>query len=136
MTNYKTTITKYSLYDKSNYSIKSMGNNVAKIFDKLIDIAACKCDKYGSDIFWDMKSLYDCIEEQKDFDRLLFFREMGVHSINVYDLKNYSFLDIKTLTEEKYIWRLQYKKIFDEETDQIEWEISLTRVNLRVEAFQ
>ena len=79
-------ITKYSCYD--NYTFTSETENVSDIVDKLIRLSAKITEIFASDIYYDIKSLYRCVEEHEPYDRVLFFKEYGVWAVNVNELDN------------------------------------------------
>ena len=133
MKDFELTISKYSYYDTNQYYVRDCGDRIASVFDKLIELAARKCDSYASDVFWDMRAVYHCIEEGRKLDRILLFRESGVHSIDIDSLRNYSYLDAKSVAAEKNIWRLEHK-LFLDEFGKTQWETVLTRVKLDVKS--
>lgn len=77
-------ITNSSCYD--NYTVKSDTDNISNVVDKLIRLTAKITERYASDIYYDIKSLYHCLEEHESYDRVLFFSEGGVWAVNVEDL--------------------------------------------------
>ena len=77
-------ITKYSCYD--DYTVTSNTENISDIVDKLIRLAAKITERFASDIYYDIKSLYNCLEERESYDRVLFFRECGVWTVSVEEL--------------------------------------------------
>lgn len=129
----KIIINKYSYWNTNDYYVEDVGDRIASVFDKLIELAARKCDRYSSDVFWDMLTLNDCIREERKFDRILFFRENGVHSVDIESLENYKLYDLKRLSEELCIWRLEHKLTLNE-CNKSEWVTSLTRVRLKIES--
>ena len=74
-------IDNYSSYD--TYTFTSETENVSNIVDKLIRISAKITERFAGDIYYDIKSLYRCVEEHKPYDRVLFFRERGVWTVSV-----------------------------------------------------
>lgn len=130
--NHKIIISKYSYQDTKDYYVENHGDNISNIFDKLIELAARKCDHYASDIFWDMKTFADIVSEGKKFDRILVFRETGVHSIDVDNLNNLWLSDVRALAAERCIWRIEYKLDLDD-MGKPEWKSTLTRVYIKVE---
>lgn len=77
-------IVNYSSYD--TYTFTSETENISNIVDKLIRISAKITERFAGDIYYDIKSLYRCVEEQEPYDRVLFFREYGVWAVNVDEL--------------------------------------------------
>lgn len=77
-------IIKWSSYD--NYTVTSDTENISDVVDKMIRLAAKITERYASDIYYDIKSLYHCLEEHESYDRILFFRESGVWTVSVEDL--------------------------------------------------
>jgi hypothetical protein len=77
-------IENYSSYD--TYTFTSETENVSNIVDKLIRISAKITERFAGDIYYDIKSLYRCVEEHEPYDRVLFFRESGVWTVNVDEL--------------------------------------------------
>jgi hypothetical protein len=79
-------IDNYSSYD--DYTVKSNTDNISDIVDKMIRLAAKITERYASDIYYDIKSLYNSLEEHEPYDRVLFFRESGVWTVSVEELDN------------------------------------------------
>jgi hypothetical protein len=79
-------ITNYSYYD--DYTVISNTENISSIVDKLIRLTAKITERFASDIYYDIASLYHCLEEHGSYDRVLFFRESGVWAVNVEELDN------------------------------------------------
>lgn len=77
-------IDNYSSYD--TYTFTSETDNISNIVDKLIRISAKITERFAGDIYYDIKSLYRCVEEHEIYDRVLFFRESGVWTVNVDEL--------------------------------------------------
>ena len=77
-------ITNYSSYN--TYTFTSETENISNIVDKLIRISAKITERFAGDIYYDIKSLYRCVEEHEPYDRVLFFRENGVWNVNVDEL--------------------------------------------------
>lgn len=69
-------ITNYSCYD--NYTIKYKGTNHSTIITKMIHLAGRICERFASDIVYDANAFIEAVDNSKDFDRYLFFRENGV----------------------------------------------------------
>ena len=80
-------IVKYSSYD--DYTVTSNTENISDVVDKLVRLAAKITERYASDIYYDIKSLYNSLEEHEPYDRVLFFRESGVWTVSVEDLNTY-----------------------------------------------
>ena len=72
--------------DYNNYTFTSNTENISNIVDKLIRISAKITERFAGDIYYDIKSLYRCVEEHEPYDRVLFFRESGVWTVNVDEL--------------------------------------------------
>ncbi len=73
-------ITNHSSYD--DYTVTSNTENISDIVDKLVRLTAKITERYASDIYYDINSLHQCLEEHKSYDRILFFRESGVWTVN------------------------------------------------------
>lgn len=73
-------IDNYSSYD--NYTVKSNTENISDIVDKMVRLTAKITESYASDIYYDIKSLHHCLEEHEPYDRVLFFRESGVWTVD------------------------------------------------------
>ena len=69
-------ITNYSCYN--NYTIKNKGTNYSTIVTKMVQLAGRMCEHYASDIVYDAQAFIEAVENKENFDRYLFFREMGV----------------------------------------------------------
>ena len=81
----KVKITNYSCYD--NYTIKDKGTNHSDIVTKMIQLAGRICEKYASDIVYDANAFIQAIENEENFERFLFFREMGVTAFKADDVR-------------------------------------------------
>ena len=79
-------IVNYSSYD--TYTFTSETDNVSNIVDKLIRLSAKITERFAGDIYYDIKSLYRCVEEHEPYDRVLFFREYGVWTVSVDELED------------------------------------------------
>lgn len=77
-------ITNHSSYN--DYTVTSNTDNISDVVDKLIRLTAKITERYASDIYYDIKSLYHCLEEHEPYDRVLFFRESGVWTVSVSEL--------------------------------------------------
>ena len=110
-------ITNYSCFD--NYSVKDQGTNHSSIVTKMIHLAGRICERYASDIVYDANAFIKAIEEKKDFDRYLFFREMGVTAFKPEDVMSIDGTDFIQA------WHLTYNA----ETEEQEF----TRVNIYFE---
>ena len=115
----KIKITNYSHYD--NYIIKDQGTNHSTIVTKMIQLAGRICEHYASDIVYDAEAFIEAINNNKDFDRYLFFREMGVTAFKP--------KDVECIEGTDYIqaWHLTYNA----ETQEQEF----TRVYVYIERF-
>ena len=109
-------ITNYSCYD--NYTVKDKGENHSTIVSKMIQLAGRLCEHYASDIVYDAQDFIEAINNNKDFDKYLFFREMGVTTFKPED--------VECIEGTTYIqsWHLTY----DAETQ--EQEFTRTEINL------
>ena len=92
-------IDNYSSYD--TYTFTSETDNVSNIVDKLIRLSAKITERFAGDIYYDIKSLYRCVEEHEPYDRVLFFRESGVWTVNVDELCD--------MIDHIQAWRLTHK---------------------------
>ena len=110
-------ITTYSCFD--NYTVKDQGTNYSDIVTKMIHLASRICERWASDIVYDANAFIKAIEEGKDFDRYLFFREMGVTGFKPEDVSSIDGTDFIQ------VWHLTYKA----ETEEQE----LTRVSVYFE---
>lgn len=77
-------ITNHSSYN--DYTVTSNTENISDVVDKLIRLAAKITERYASDIYYDIKSLYNSLEEHEPYDRVLFFRETGVWTVSVEEI--------------------------------------------------
>ena len=73
-------IVNYSSYD--DYTVKSNTENISDIVDKLVRLTAKITERFASDIYYDIKSLYHCLDQYEPYDRILFFRETGVWTVD------------------------------------------------------
>jgi hypothetical protein len=82
---HKVKITRYSMFN--NYVVKDKGSNHSDIVTKMIHLAGRICENYASDIVYDANAFIKAIESKEDFERFLFFREMGVTALKADDVK-------------------------------------------------
>lgn len=110
-------IQNYSFYD--NYTVSDKGDNWSRVVSKMIQLAGRYCERFASDITYDVNAFIKAIEEGQDHNRYLFFRESGVTAL--------SLEDIKAIESIEYIqaWHLTYNA----ETEEQE----LTRVSVTFE---
>lgn len=80
-------ITNHSSYN--DYTVTSNTENISDVVDKLIRLTAKITERYASDIYYDIKSLHNALEEYEPYDRVLFFRESGVWTVSVEDLTDF-----------------------------------------------
>ena len=113
----KVKIRNYSSFN--NYTIKDQGTNHSDIVTKMVQLAGRLCERYASDIVYDANAFIKSIEEKQDFERFLFFREMGVTAFKMEDVKAIEGTDYLQ------VWRLAYNA----ETEEQEF----TRVNVYFE---
>ena len=106
-------ITQHSCYD--NYTVTSNTDNISDVVDKLIRLTAKITERYASDIYYDIKSLYHCLEEHEPYDRVLFFRETGVWAMN--------YEEVDRVLEHIQTWRLTH--------DPVNMITTLVRVDVR-----
>ena len=78
-------ITNHSSFD--NYTIKDNGENHSAIVSKMVQLAGRICEHYASDIVYDAEAFIEAINNNEDFDRYLFFREMGVTAFKPEDIE-------------------------------------------------
>ncbi len=91
-------IVKWSSYD--DYTVTSNTENISDVVDKLVRLASKITERYASDIYYDIKSLYNSLEEHEPYDRVLFFRETGVWTVN--------YKEIDRVFEHIQAWRLTH----------------------------
>ena len=91
-------ITNHFYFD--DYTVTSNTENISNVVDKLIRLTAKITEMYASDIYYDIDSLYHCLEEHEPYDRVLFFRENGVWTVSVENLN--------TIVDNIQTWRLTY----------------------------
>lgn len=113
----KVKIRNYSLF--SNYTVKDQGTNHSDIVTKMVQLASRLCEKYASDIIYDANAFIKAIEDKENFERFLFFREMGVTAFKMDDVKAIEGTDYLQ------VWHLTYNA----ETEEQEF----TRVNVYFE---
>ena len=110
-------ISNYSSFD--NYVVKDQGTNHSDIVTKMVQLAGRLCERYASDIVYDANAFIKAIEEKQNFERFLFFREMGVTAFKKDDVRAIQGI------EYLQVWRLSYNA----ETEEQEF----TRVNVYFE---
>lgn len=103
----KVQIYDYSSFD--NYTVKDKGTNHSDIVTKMVHIAGRLCERYASDIVYDANAFIRAIENKEDFDRYLFFREMGVTAFKPEEV------EIIKGTEYIQVWHLTYKAETEEQ---------------------
>jgi hypothetical protein len=108
-------IINYSCYD--DYTVTSNTENISNIVDKMIRLTAKVTERFASDIYYDIKSLYGCLEEHESYDRILFFRESGVWAVD--------YEEVNVMFEYIQAWRLTH--------DPENMTTTLVRVNVREE---
>ena len=113
----KVKINNYSSFN--NYTVKDHGTNHSDIVTKMVQLAGRLCERYASDIIYDANAFIKAIEDKEDFERFLFFREMGVTAFKKDDVKAIEGTDYLQ------VWRLSYNT----ETEEQEF----TRVNVYFE---
>ena len=113
----KVKIVNYSSFD--NYTVKDQGTNCSTIITKMVHLAGRFCEWYASDIVYDANAFIKAVDEGKDFERYLLFREMGVSAFKPEDV------DVMVKTDYIQVWRLTYHA----ETQEQEF----TRVYVRIE---
>lgn len=91
-------ITNHSYY--GNYTVTSKTDNISDVVDKMIRLTAKITESYASDIYYDINSLYNCLEEHEPYDRVLFFRESGVWTVN--------YEEVDRVFEHIQAWRLTH----------------------------
>lgn len=91
-------IDNYSSYN--NYTVISNTDNISNIVDKMVRLTAKITERFASDIFYDIKSLYHCLEEHEPYDRVLFFRETGVWTVD--------YEEVDRMYEHIQAWRLTH----------------------------
>lgn len=72
-------ISNYSCYD--NYTTTSKGGNWSPVVSKMVELAGRYCERFASDIFYDAHSLIRAIDENRNHDMYLFFRDSGVTAL-------------------------------------------------------
>lgn len=94
----------YSCYD--NFTVKSETENISNIVDKLIRLTAKITERYAGDIFYDIHTLFNFIEEKYPHDKIVFFREDGVSTFKTEMVEK----DNRHILCNDYIqtWRLTY----------------------------
>lgn len=96
----KVKISNYSSFD--NYTVKDQGTNHSDIVTKMVQLAGRLCERWASDIIYDANAFIKAIEDNENFERFLFFREMGVTSFKADDVKSIEGTDYLQ------VWRLSY----------------------------
>lgn len=103
----KVKITNYSSFD--NYVVRDKGTNHSDIVTKMVHLAGRLCERYASDIIYDANAFIKAIEEKQDFERFLFFREMGVTAFKMDDVKAIEGTDYLQ------VWHLTYNAETEEQ---------------------
>lgn len=115
-------ITSHVIYDKGTIS---NSDNISAVIDKMIRLAAKLTEYYASDIVYDIENLKDAVENGKEHDVLLFFRESGVttRETETFNAEEYSVLLFNFTPIQ--VWRLTH--------DPASMKTKLLRVNVRTE---
>ena len=114
--------------DYPKYFVQDRGERTAAIFDKLIELAARKCDSYASDIFWDMKDFYDAIQDHREYEKYIFFNQNSVNSVSRRTLEKMNQQDFMN----KEVWQLT-AKLVKNEYGIVENQSTLQKVYLMIE---
>ena len=72
-------IQNYSCYD--NYTVADKGGNWSNIASKMIELAGRYCERFASDVVYDINSLIRAIDGNRNHDAYIFFRENGVTAL-------------------------------------------------------
>lgn len=102
-----------------DYSIKDNGDNHSTITNKMVQLAGRFCEHYAGDIVYDANAFIKAIEEKQNFNRYLFFREMGVTALTPEDIGAIEHIDFIQA------WHLTYNAGTEEQ--------EFTRVNVYFE---
>lgn len=88
------------------YRIEDDSDNISSVMTKMVQLAGRFCERYASDIYYDIRSLMHHIEDKETYDVVLDFRESGV---NTHEVK----LDIAREAGESIYqtWRLTYTPV-------------------------
>ena len=76
-----------------NFTVKNKGTNHSDITNKMVQLAGRFCEHYAGDIVYDANAFIKAIEEKQNYDRYLFFREMGVTALTPEDIEAIEFTD-------------------------------------------
>lgn len=79
--NYK--IRSYSTYD--NWTVTTKSKNVSDIMSKMVERAGRICERYASDIFYNLADYDHAVQTAEKYDKVLCFRENGVNTWGVRD---------------------------------------------------
>jgi hypothetical protein len=85
----------------------------------MVQLAGRFCEHYAGDIVYDVNAFIKAIEEKENFDRYLFFREMGVTALKPEDIEA---IDCTSFIQ---VWHLTYNAKTEEQ--------EFTRVNVYFE---
>lgn len=69
-------VTNYSMYD--NWTVKTDSRNVSSIMSKMVERAGRICEYYASDIYYTLQAYDQAVQNGKEYDEVLLFREDGV----------------------------------------------------------
>lgn len=110
-------IQNYSFYD--TYTVSDKGDNWSRVVSKMVQLAGRYCERFASDICYDIDAFTGHIRDKVNYDRYLFFRESGVTALSIED--------VRAIEGTDYIqaWHLTYNA----ETEEQE----LTRVSVYFE---
>lgn len=93
-------IERYSIFD--NYTVKSCGDNISNVMDKLLRLTTKLTESYASDILFLVPLIDKAMEDGTDIDIIIMFRESGVNWKNI---KN-DVIEIETTIKYLQCWRL------------------------------
>lgn len=93
-------IKRYSSFD--NYTVKSCGDNISNVMDKLLRLTTKLTERYASDILYLIPSVDKATKDGIDVDVVIMFKESGV------GWKNSENDAVEVYTDETYLqcWRL------------------------------
>lgn len=102
-----------------DYTIKDQGDNHSTITNKMVQLAGRLCEHYAGDIVYDANAFIKAVKKKQNYDRYLFFREMGVTALTPEDVEAIEGTDFIQA------WYLTYKADTEEQ--------ELTRVSVTFE---
>lgn len=94
-----------SYSDSDNWTVTTNSKNVSDIMSKMVERAGRICERYASDIFYNLCDYDNAVQTAEKYDNVLCFRENGVTTWGVRDDMIYN---IYISSDFAQYWRLRW----------------------------